>query len=66
MADEKKMTMSQRFAGLKTEFSKIIWPETSSIGRQSAAVIILSVVIAFVIAILDMVIQHGVDFLVGL
>lgn len=66
MADDKKMTMSQRISGLKTEFSKIVWPEPQSIGKQSTAVIVLSVVIALIIVVLDMVIQYGVDFLVNL
>ena len=58
MADTEKKSMSQRFAGLKTE--------CSSVGKQTAAVIATSVVVAFIIVILDYVIQYGVDFLVKL
>ena len=35
-------------------------------GRQTAAVVAVSVVMGLVIALLDFVIQYGVDFLVGL
>lgn len=66
MADGKKSTMAQRIDGLKAEFSKIVWPEPKSIGKQSTAVIVLSVVIALIIVVLDMIIQYGVDFLVNL
>lgn len=66
MADTEKKTMSQRWAGLKTEFSKIIWPDAPSTARQTVAVVITSVVVALIIVILDYVIQFGVDFLVEL
>ena len=54
------------FTGLKAEFQKIIWPEKKSLARQTTAVIALSVVLGFVIALLDTLIQYGVDFLVSL
>jgi preprotein translocase subunit SecE len=66
MADTEKKTMSQRFAGLKSEFSKIVWPEPQAAWKQTVAVVLTSVVIAFIIVILDYVIQYGVDFLVNL
>ena len=54
------------FTGLKAEFSKIVWPEQKSVVRQTIAVIALSVVTGLIIALLDWVIQYGVNFLVGL
>ena len=54
------------FSGLSAEFKKIIWPEKQSLARQTAAVVAVSVVMGLVIALLDFVIQYGVDFLVGL
>ena len=53
-------------AGLSAEFKKIIWPDNKSLARQTAAVVAVSVVMGLVIALLDFVIQYGVDFLVGL
>ena len=54
------------FSGLKSEFQKIIWPEKQSVIRQTLAVIAVSVVTGLIIALLDWVIQYGVNFLVGL
>ncbi len=63
---QKKKKHVPALAGLKTEFSKIIWPDGSSVGKQTVAVVATSVVVAFIIVILDYVIQYGVDFLVKL
>ena len=54
------------FIGLKAEFKKIIWPNKQSLARQTVAVISASVVLGILIALMDYVIQYGVDFLVGL
>ena len=66
MAGKEKTTMSQRFGNLKSEFSKITWPEPKMVGKQSVAVIVTSVVVGLIIVVLDMIIQYGVDFLVNL
>lgn len=50
--------------GLKAEFHKIIWPDKKSLGKQTAAVVIISVVLCAIIAILDAVIQVGLGFLI--
>lgn len=54
------------FAGLKAEFKKIIWPTKESLARQTAAVIAVSVVVGLIIALLDWMIQQGVNVLVNL
>ena len=54
------------FSGLRAEFHKIIWPDKKSIGKQTVAVIVVSVILGVIIAVLDMGIQYGVDFLVNL
>lgn len=54
------------FTGLRAEFEKIIWPDKQSLARQTGAVVAVSVVLGLIIALLDYVIQYGVDFLVGL
>ncbi len=66
MADTEKKTLAKRWAGLKAEFSKIIWPEAPSVGKQTVAVVVTSIVVALIIVIFDYVIQYGVDFLVRL
>ena len=54
------------FTGLKAEFKKIIWPNKQSLARQTVAVMSVSVFLGLLIALMDYVIQFGVDFLVGL
>ncbi len=54
------------FAGLKAEFSKIIWPDKKSLTRQTVAVVAASVILGLIIAVLDVIIKYGVDFLVNL
>ena len=52
--------------GVKAEFSKIIWPTKETLARQTTAVVIVSVIVGLIIAILDTIIQYGVNFLVNL
>ena len=52
--------------GVQAEFKKIIWPDKKSVVRQTIAVVSVSVVVGLMIALMDWVIQYGVDFLVGL
>ncbi len=54
------------FTGLSAEFKKIIWPDKQSLVRQTTAVVAVSVVLGLIIALMDYVIQYGIDFLVGL
>ena len=54
------------FTSLKAEFRKIVWPDQKSVVRQTIAVIAVSVVTGLIIALLDWLIQYGVNFLVGL
>ena len=65
MADEKK-TKSGRFAGLKSEFNKIVWADPKDVSKQTTAVIAVSVVVALIIIVLDAVINKGVNILVNL
>lgn len=52
------------FKGLKAEFKKIIWPDKDSLVKQSAAVVVITIVLGAVIALLDTVIKYGVDFII--
>ena len=51
------------FKSLKIEFKKITWPDKQSTFKQSVAVVTISVVVGVIIAILDYVMQYGVNFL---
>ena len=60
---EKKAKKSW-FKGLKGEFKKIIWPDKKTLAKQTAAVTVCSVVLGIIIAIVDAIIQYGIDFIV--
>ncbi|BAK46270.1 MAG: preprotein translocase subunit SecE [Lachnospiraceae bacterium] len=67
MGDQKdKKEKGSWRAGLKSEFSKIIWLDKISLGKQTVAVLIVTVILSIIIAALDFGIQHGVDILVNL
>ncbi|MCI9136683.1 MAG: preprotein translocase subunit SecE [Lachnospiraceae bacterium] len=61
-----KTSKTSWFTGLKAEFEKIIWPDKKSLGRQTAAVVAVSVILGIIIAVLDVFIKYGVDNLVKL
>lgn len=54
------------FDGLKAEFRKIIWPSQKDVQKETTAVAVVSVILGVVIALVDFIIQNGVDFLVKL
>ena len=69
MADSVKKEKASKpsfFKGLKAEFKKIIWPDKDSVLKQSIAVVCISVVLGAIIAILDFMMQYGIDFLTSL
>ncbi len=69
MADNAKVENAPKTSwleGLKAEFGKIIWPAKEQLAKQTAAVIVVSVVVGLMITILDTFIQYGIDFLVNL
>jgi preprotein translocase subunit SecE len=61
-----KQTRPKFFDGVKSEFKKISWPDRQSTFRQSVAVVAISVVVGVIIAVLDYLIQYGVNFLTSL
>ena len=68
MEETKKNDVQKQnwFAGLKSEFQKIVWLDKKSLGKQTVAVLVVSVILGAIIAVLDLGIQYGVDFLVNL
>lgn len=51
------------FKGVESEFKKISWPDKNTLLKQSVAVTAVSIVLGCIIALLDMAIQYGVNFL---
>lgn len=69
MGSSEKQIETQKsdwLAGLKAEFHKIIWPTKETLAKETTAVVIVSVALGLVIALLDFIIQYGIDFLVNL
>ena len=52
--------------GAKAEFKKIVWPDQKSLTKQTIAVVSVSVALALIIKILDMLMTYGIDMLVTL
>ncbi len=63
---EKTKKSSSRWTALKSEFSKIVWPDATSVRKQTIAVVLVSLVVGFLIVIFDYVIQYGVEILMNL
>ena len=61
-----KQNRPKFFAGVKAEFKKISWPDRQSTVKQSIAVVAISIVVGIIIALLDMIVKYGVDFLTTL
>ena len=66
MGQTEKTPKSSWFHGMKQEFRKISWPGKESVMKQTVAVVSVSVAVGLIIALMDWVIQYGVDFLLGL
>ena len=52
------------FKGLKAEFRKIVWPDQKSLTKETAAVVIVSVVVGVIISVVDLIARFGIEFLV--
>lgn len=67
MADTtEKVNKPSKFSQIKAEFKKIIWPDKSSVAKQTTAVVVISVILGVIIAILDFIFKYGIDFLISL
>ena len=63
---EKKEKKPGFFKGVKSEFKKITWPDKKSTFKQSVAVVSISVVVGVLIAIIDYLVQYGVNYITTL
>lgn len=63
MSNEEKAPKIKFFDGVKAEFKKIIWPNKDTLVKQSVAVVAVSIVLGAIIALIDMIVQYGVNFL---
>ena len=59
-----KAKKSSWLKGLKAEFKKIIWPDKKTLANQTVAVTVCSILLGAIIAIIDALLQYGIDFIV--
>ena len=52
------------FRGVKAEFKKITWPEKELLLERAVGVGGVCIVLGTIIAVLDLILQYAVDFLV--
>ena len=61
---QEKAPKKSWFKGLKSEFKEIVWPDKETLVKESAAVIVITVILGFAIALVDMAIENGLRFLI--
>ena len=61
---KRKIQKKSWFKGLKAEFKKIVWPDQKSLTKETAAVVIVSVVVGVIISVVDLIARFGIEFLV--
>ena len=54
------------FKGVKSEFKRIIWPTKDTLVKETAAVVIVSVILGIIIAAVDVGVKYGFDKLIQL
>ncbi len=52
------------FRGLQSEFRKIIWTDRSTLGKQTVAVVVITVILSVIISIMDAGILEAINLLV--
>ena len=64
MSEKKNTQKTSWFKGLQAEFRKIIWPDRKTLAKQTTAVVAVSVFLGLLIAVIDDVLEYGINFLV--
>ncbi len=68
MSDKDKSEKSNEkswFQGLQSEFNKITWTSRDDLVKQTIAVVVITAIVAVIIAILDSGILAGINLLMG-
>lgn len=66
MADAVKKEKKQKknwFKGLKSEFKKIVWTDKKTLGKQTVAVVTVSVILGLLITVIDSAVLEILQFL---
>ncbi len=51
------------WTGLKAEFKRVIWPDKKSVGKQTFAVVVITILLCALITLIDAVIHYGLGFI---
>ncbi len=52
--------------GLKAEFKKIVWPDRDSVVKETAAVIVITIILSLIIALLDLGVKNLIDLILSI
>lgn len=63
MGESSKSRKGSWFGTLKAEFKKIIWPGKKDLAKQVLVVLVTAICLGIIIALIDMGIQYGIQFL---
>lgn len=63
-ANTEKTVKKSWFKSIKTEFAKIVWPDKTTLAKETAAVIVVSVVLGAIVSLLDLAIKYGIDLII--
>jgi preprotein translocase subunit SecE len=53
------------FKGVIAEFNKIMWPNFETLMKQSFTVIVVTLIVGGIVALIDLMYQVGIDFIIG-
>ena len=62
-ASKEKAPKKSFFKGLKTEFNKIVWPDKTTVSKQTIAVLVSSAILGSLIALIDLIVKFGLSFI---
>ena len=63
MSENTKTQKKSWFKGLQAEFKKVIWLDKRTLARQTTAVVAVSLILGALIAIIDAILQFGIELL---
>ena len=66
MSDMEKAKKPGKLSQIKAEFKRVIWPDRTTVRKETTAVVTVSVLLGLLIALLDIGLRYGVDFLISL
>ncbi len=64
MAESTNIPKEPFFKGLRAEFKKISWPSKKSVAKETAASLIVSIILGVIIVILDNIFKYGFELFI--